>query len=62
MQNPETAKEYVNWFIDKYGKDQYDRLNALKNQKAKFSAIELIEMTKNWSVQIEKLKIEKGFK
>lgn len=62
MQNPETVNEYVNWFIDKYGKDQYDRLNFLKNQKVKFTTFELIEMTKSWSVQIEKLKIEKGFK
>jgi len=61
MMNPETVNEYVTWFINKYGQDQYDRLNALKNQKVKFSTFELIEMTKKWNIEIEKLKIEKRF-
>jgi hypothetical protein len=62
MMNPETTQEYVNWFIDKYGKDQYERLKLLKNSKIKYSTFELVEMTKIWTTQIEKLKTEKGLK
>ena len=62
MMSPTTNQEYVDWFIAKYGQSEYDRLNLQKNLKVKFSAFELIEMTKVWNIEIERIKKEKGLK
>ena len=62
MMNPRTNKEYVDWFIDKYGQKSYDNLLVKMHVKVKFSVFELTEMKNEFYKEIEMLKIKKGLK
>ncbi len=56
MQNPMTVLEYRNFLINKIGINELERLESIYKLPKKYSAFELIEMTKAWKVEIEQIK------
>ena len=60
MQNPMTVLEYRNFLINKIGINELERLESIYKLPKKYSAFELIEMTKVWKAEIEQIKKAKN--
>lgn len=60
MMNPATVLEYRNFLINKIGINELERLESIYKLPKKYSAFELIEMTKVWKAEIEQIKKAKN--
>ena len=60
MQNPMTVLEYRNFLINKIGIHELEKLESIYKLPKKYSAFELIEMTKVWKAEIEQIKKSKN--
>lgn len=60
MQNPVTSMEYRNFLIKKIGLKQVEKLEQTYRIEKKYSACELIDMTKHFRGEIDRIKKEKN--